>query len=68
MKQPVRDDRNQTVCVCFCCELRVVVAPSQEVVFVCVLVEQFDLQILPRVVVNQGLGTKIGARFTLKTE
>lgn len=54
------------LCVCFCCELRVIVAPSQEVVFVCVLVEQFDLQILPRVVINQALETKIGARFKLK--
>lgn len=51
---------------CFCCELRVVVAPSQEVVFVCVLIEQFNLQILPRVVVNQELETKIAPKHTQK--
>lgn len=46
---------------CFCCELGAAVAPSQEVVFVRVLVEQLDLQVLPRVVVNQGLETQTGA-------
>lgn len=45
----------------FCCELGAAVAPSQEVVFVRVLVEQLDLQVLPRVVVNQGLETQMGA-------
>lgn len=42
------------------------VTPSQEVVFVCVLVEQFDLKILPRVVVNQELETKIAPKHTKK--
>lgn len=46
---------------CFCCELGVAVAPSQEVVFVRVLIKQLDLQILPGVVVNQGLETQTGA-------
>lgn len=50
----------------FCCELAIADAPSQEVVFVRVLVKQLNLQILPQVVVNQGLETQTGAALRLR--
>lgn len=46
------NEKISRVCVC------VLVVPSQEVVLIRVFIEQLDLQVLPRVIVYQGLETQ----------